>query len=159
MLLEYLPEFGSPDWPAYAPKILDQSRLKLPQDLRQHALSEAITILSDPQFSDLFAPDALAEVSITAPLDGEHIHGTIDRLIVTDRVVTAVDFKTNRAAPDSPNQTPVGLLRQLGAYAHALGQIYPDKTIRTEILWTSSPKRMQYPEDLIEAALRNRDAP
>lgn len=159
VLLEYLPEFGSPDWPAYAPKILDQSRLKLPQDLRQHAQSEAIAILSDPQFADLFAPDALAEVSITAPLDGEHIHGTIDRLIVTDHAVTAVDFKTNRAAPDSPDQTPVGLLRQLGAYAHALGQIYPDRAIRTEILWTSSPKRMQYPEDLIEAALRNRDAP
>ena len=98
-------------------------------------------------------------MSISADLGDERIHGTIDRLLVTGTTVTAVDFKSNRAVPETPEETPVGLLRQMGAYAHALAQIYPDKVIETEILWTAKGIRMQIPEDLAAKALGNRDAP
>ena len=159
ILLEHLPRLEQADWPSLAPRIIEQSRLKLPENLVIKARAEAITSLNNQQLKDLFAPDTLAEVSITADLGDDRIHGTIDRLIVTDDTVIAVDFKTNRATPNSPEETPAGLLRQLGAHAHALRQIHPTKAVRTEILWTAAQKRMHYPEDLIDAALRNRVAP
>ena len=51
--------------------------------------------------------------------------GRIDRLIVAADRVLAVDFKTNGVVPRPPRTTPEAILRQMGAYAAALGAIYP----------------------------------
>jgi ATP-dependent helicase/nuclease subunit A len=80
-------------------------------------------------------------------------------LIVTDEEVLAVDFKTNAVVPESPEQVPEGLLRQMAAYAHALAQIYENKTIRTALLWTKTAQIMPLPETLITEALGNVYAP
>lgn len=159
VLLEHFPKFPQADWPTVAKILIAQSQLSLPEGLSQTAIDEAISNLSHPDLAAIFAPNTLAEVSISADLGDERIHGTIDRLLVTGTTVTAVDFKSNRAVPETPEETPVGLLRQMGAYAHALAQIYPDKVIETEILWTAKGIRMQIPEDLAAKALGNRDAP
>ena len=93
---------------------------------------------------------------ITASLDalgGRRIHGVIDRLIVAPDHVLAVDFKTNAAVPDTPEGTPDGLLRQMGAYRAALAQIWPSTEIRTAILWTASATLMPLPHDLVTQAL------
>ena len=81
------------------------------------------------------------------------MYGTIDRLIVTPDTVTAIDYKSNRVIPATPAQTPEGLLRQLGAYAHGLRQIYPDHRIETAILWTRSATLMPLDSDIVSAAL------
>ena len=159
LLLEHLPKFSDAAWQEMAAKLIEHSRLKLPDGLMRTAIDEAILNLSNPGLAEVFAPHTLAEVSVTADLEGDRIHGTIDRLLVDGECVTAVDFKTNRAVPDGAVNTPAGLLRQMGAYAHALSQIYPEKVIRTEILWTAKGKRMQIPEDLALKALEERDAP
>lgn len=113
-------------------------------------------MLSRDHLRPLFAPEALAEVPISAHLDaltGRRIHGTIDRLIVTPEKITAVDFKTNAVVPDTPAAVPSGLLRQMGAYAHALQQIYPGRTIETALLWTRTATLMPLPHDLVTQAL------
>ena len=69
------------------------------------------------------------------------------------RVCLAVDFKSNRTIPDSATNCPEGLLRQMGAYAHALQAIYPDRTIETAILWTHAATLMLLPQDIVNAAL------
>lgn len=157
ILLEHLPTFPAEAWNETAWALLANARVSLPNALLEQAVSEAIVTLNNPTLADLFNPDTLAEVSITANLGDERIHGTIDRLIIGPESVTAIDFKTNRAVPNSPAETPHGLLRQMGAYAHALRQIYPDKRVQTEILWSAAGIRMQFPEDLVDAALQNRD--
>jgi len=40
-----------------------------------------------------------------------------------------------------------------GAYAEALGQIYPDRKIETALLWTRTARMMVLPHDLVTAAL------
>lgn len=122
-------------------------------------LAEALTVLAAPHLAPLFSPDTLAEVPITADLGRiGRIHGVIDRLIVTPDTVTAVDFKSNRTTPASAEAVPEGLLRQMGAYAAALAQLYPGRTIRTALVWTATATRMDLPHDLVTKAL-DRTAP
>ena len=147
LLLEHLPKSDPAIWPKMAAQILD-----LPQDEAAPLLEEAARVLKNPDLAGIFAPDALAEVSITAPMGDIRIHGTIDRLIVEDAQVLAVDFKTNATVPSSPDTVPEGILRQMAAYAEGLAQIFPSKDIRTAILWTRTTDLMVLPHDIVTAA-------
>ena len=112
--------------------------------------------------ADALLPGALAEVGVTATLEelgGQRIHGTIDRLIVSDDRVLAIDYKSNRIIPANPDAVPDGLLRQMGAYAAALAQIYPDRRNDTAILWTGGPVLMPLPHDIVRMALRRTTLP
>ncbi len=67
--------------------------------------------------------------------------------------VHAVDYKTNAILPAAPEDTPEGLLRQMGAYAAALAQVFPGRRIETAILWTARARLMPLPAALTAAAL------
>jgi len=148
LLLEHLPGQPNESWPQLAQNLL--------QDAADSAelLAEAQAVLNQPALAPVFAAEALAEVPLSADLDGVRIHGVIDRLIVSPDRVLAVDFKSNATVPTSPQQCPEGLLRQMGAYAHALAQIYPERAIETAILWTRTAQLMPLPHELVIAALR-----
>ena len=66
------------------------------------------------------------------------MNGVIDRLLVRDDDVWVVDFKTNANVPGTPSEVPLGLLRQLGAYATAVARLYPHHTVKPAILWTKT---------------------
>ncbi len=104
----------------------------------------------------VFGPDSLAEVEIAAPLPelgGARILGRIDRLVVEPDRILAIDFKSNRAVPGTPDAVPEGILRQMGAYGAALGLIWPGRRVETAILWTSAPRLMPLPAPVVVAAL------
>ncbi len=152
-LLEQLPLHPSADWPEAARRILGES---VAAGDAAALLSEARHILENDALKFLFSPDSLAEVDISATLselEGKRIHGAIDRLVLRPDSVLAVDFKTNATMPATAAETPEGLLRQMGAYAAALKQIFPDKRIETAILWTRNGQLMQLPAPLVHAAV------
>jgi ATP-dependent helicase/nuclease subunit A len=140
-------------WHLEHPAKTAQQDFGLSDTLRDEAKIEAQAVLNAPNLVHIFASDTLAEVPITAPLGTQRIHGTIDRLLVTDTKVIAIDFKTNRVIPSSTADCPIGLLRQMGAYASALRAIYPTHDIETGILWTSTQSLMVLPHDLVTDAL------
>ncbi|MGQ3487797.1 double-strand break repair helicase AddA [Roseovarius pacificus] len=155
-LLEFLPQIPQSDWPIAAARLLSTGPDTASADEHALLLAEVEKVLTKPSLAPLFTPHALTEVSVTATLDAlqdRRIHGTIDRLVVEPRRVLAVDFKTNAAVPDSPETCPEGLLRQMGAYAHALAQIYPERQIETALLWTRTASLMPLPHDLVTRAL------
>ena len=116
-------------------------------------LIEAAAVLSDPELAYLFDDTALEEVALTADLgDAGPFYGVIDRLIITDDSILAVDFKTNRVVPDTPDGVPEGLLRQMGAYHAMLARIYPGHKIQTAILWTATSQLMMLDTDQTAAA-------
>jgi ATP-dependent helicase/nuclease subunit A len=121
--------------------------------MREEAVSEARGVLESPELQWIFDQSALAEVSIHAEIAGKPLLGTIDRLIVRDDAIIAVDYKTNMAVPGSPDQCPEGLQRQMGAYAVALKQIYPDRAVETGILWTANRTYMTLPQNIVIEAL------
>ncbi|MCF7698637.1 double-strand break repair helicase AddA [Loktanella sp. M215] len=153
LLLEHLPALPAPDRRGVGARLIAATPEAdtVPTD---DLIDAALALIEAPHLATLYAPDTLAEVGITADLPGlGRMHGTIDRLIVAPDTVTAVDFKTNRNTPDVAEDVPDGLLRQMGAYAAALGQIYPDRQIRTAILWTRPAVLMDLPAALTTAAL------
>ena len=127
----------------------------MPEDDLTPLLDEAAACLTTPVLMPIFAPDALAEVTLTAPSPtlGRPLLGTIDRLLVTPDRVLAVDFKSNAVVPESVGAVPEGLLRQMGAYAEMLAAIYPDRQVETALLWTRAARLMPLPGDLVAAAL------
>jgi len=156
-LLEFLPTVPQSDWPETAGKLLSNGSDAAEGAELALLLAEADKVLTKPSLQSLFAPDALSEVPVSAYLDalqGRRIHGIIDRLLVAPDRVLAVDFKTNAAVPATADDVPVALLRQMGAYAHALALIYPDRTVETGLLWTRTATLTMLPHDLVTKALR-----
>ncbi|MEM6373091.1 MAG: double-strand break repair helicase AddA [Pseudomonadota bacterium] len=145
-LVHSLLETGGVDVASSTSSLLDDS-------LRNAARAEALAVLNSRDLAHLFAPDTLAEVSITAPFGDRRLHGTIDRLIITPDDIHIIDFKSNRTVPPTAADCPVGVLRQMAAYSVAIAQIYPDRVQRLSILWTRTGELMQLPHDMVMAAL------
>ncbi len=125
---------------------------------REALVSEVLIVLADARFAAVFAPGSQAEIDIAAEMatgDGDaSLSGRIDRLAVTDHEVLIVDYKTNRPAPPSLDKVPEAYVVQLALYARVLGRLYPERQIRTALLWTDIPALMPIPEERLEAAAR-----
>ncbi len=155
-LLEHLPAYPKAQWPEFAQALLAHGEDAASPEEAAAFLGEVAPILESPRLAHLFAADALAEVAVTCRLPAfpdRPLQGAIDRLIVTPDKVVVVDFKTNALVPDSVDDVPEGLLRQMGAYAAAMALIYPDRPIETAILWTRTADLMLLPHDMVMAAL------
>ena len=79
------------------------------------------------------------------------ISGTVDRLCIGPDRVQVVDFKTGRIAPLSVEEVPAAHVRQMAAYAAALQVIFPDRRIEAALLYTSAPRLITLPHDLLAA--------
>jgi ATP-dependent helicase/nuclease subunit A len=122
-------------------------------------LAEARAVIRCPEMAVVFGPDALAEVGIAGEIGGRGFLGSIDRLMVEDDRVLAIDYKSNQVIPGSAEAVPEGILRQMGAYAALLAPLYPGRRIETAILWTKGPVLMPLPGALIMAALHRAGFP
>jgi ATP-dependent helicase/nuclease subunit A len=153
LLLERLPKVPREDWATHAEGLVGDPALAPP------LLAEAQRVLDDPSLAALFAPDTLAEVGISGDWNGFRLAGSIDRLVIWPDRVLVIDYKSNALVPSIPAEVPDGILRQLGAYAHVLGQVYPDRRIETAILWTRQPQLMSIHPDIVRAALARTTIP
>ena len=87
------------------------------------------------KFSELFSDNSLAEVPVIGRVEGQPISGQIDRLVITEKEVLIVDFKTSRFIPE---KIPENYHKQLMAYRDLIKNIFPDKIIKTYLLWTEN---------------------
>ena len=147
LLLEHLPLIPAEDRMRLGLRLIERDDPAL--------VADAIALLDRSDLAHLWGADALTEVAVTADIpDLGRFHGAIDRLLITPDDVLAIDYKTNAIVPNTPAQTPEGLLRQMAIYDAALRQIYPDRTVRTAILWTRTGALMELPAELLHEALR-----
>ena len=112
---------------------------------------DACRVISDPRFAAIFSAEALAEAPIAAVVDGEVVAGTVDRLLVTEDRILVVDFKTGRRAPAALDAAPRHHIRQMAAYAAALGVIFPGRAIEAALLYTAGPILIAVPAALLDA--------
>jgi ATP-dependent helicase/nuclease subunit A len=148
-LLERLPDLPPGLREEQARAWLARNARDLAQAEREDLLGRALAVLAAPGWAELFSPAALAEVPLAATVGGQVIAGTADRLLVErDRVLVA-DFKTARRPPASLAEVPVPTLRQMAAYAAALGAIYPDRRIEAVLLYTQTPLLIALPPELL----------
>jgi len=155
-LLEYLPDTDRAHRTDLARRLVAEDPDAAGLDA-EALLSDADRILGAEGLAPIFAPGTLAEVDLTAwiPELGRRVHGSVDRLIFGADTVTAIDYKSNRLVPERPEDVPEGLLRQMGAYHALMREIWPDKTPRVALLWTSTATLMPLdPARVTEALAR-----
>ncbi|WP_374405823.1 double-strand break repair helicase AddA [Pelagerythrobacter sp.] len=150
-LLERLPDVAPQARGEIAGAWLERQGQGLSPEARGEVLSSSLAVLADPSFAHVFAPGALAEVPLAAIVDGQVVAGTADRLLVEPERVTVVDFKTARRPPQSLDQMPRSTLRQMAAYAAALAEIYPGRTIEAAVLYTQAPRLIAIPAEVLAA--------
>ena len=99
-----------------------------------------IELVADPAFAALFAPDALVEAPISAVVGDRVITGQIDRLLVGEREVIALDYKSGRAPPENESTVPEAYRVQMESYRAALAAVFPDRRITCGLLFVDVPR-------------------
>ncbi|MEM8694575.1 MAG: double-strand break repair helicase AddA [Pseudomonadota bacterium] len=106
---------------------------------RETLVEDALAIIENPTFADIFSTDSMAEVPVAAVVGETVVSGTVDRLYIGETVVRVIDFKTGRYAPETTEKIPEAHMRQMAAYAAALSVIFPGRTIEAGLLYSSGP--------------------
>ncbi|WP_242137201.1 double-strand break repair helicase AddA [Sphingomonas sp. TREG-RG-20F-R18-01] len=139
-LFERLPPVAPSDRAAAADRWLERSGAVADPATRAAIAAPVLAVLGDPRLAEAFGERALAEAPIAAVLpDGFVVSGTVDRLLVDADRIRIIDFKTGRSVPATEDAIPTYHLRQMAAYAAALGVIFPGRTIEAALLYTSGP--------------------
>ena len=142
-LLERLPSVDPARRAAAADRWLDGSAGLVDSAARREIVDQVCGIIADDRFSTLFGEGSLGEAPLAATLgDGRVIAGTVDRLLVEDKRVSVIDFKTGRV-PATDNDVPGAHQAQMRAYADALRIIFPGRHIRAALLYTAGPKLIE----------------
>jgi ATP-dependent helicase/nuclease subunit A len=129
----------------------------LPESERKELLDATIDILNTPDFAEMLGPDSRAEVAITVETRGADgrpvlVSGQIDRLLIREKDVLILDYKSGAKIPARPEWIAHGFVAQLAAYRAALKRMFPDKTVRAALLWTEGPLLMDVPAPVLDAA-------
>ena len=137
-LLEHLPALSPAERPDAARRLLRSTSLD--EGEREALAGAMIALVADPAFAALFAADALAEAPISAVVGDRVISGQIDRLLVREREVIALDYKTGRAPPEGESAVPEAYRAQMESYRTALAAVFPDRKITCGLLFVDAPR-------------------
>lgn len=118
---------------------------------RAAMVDEVLAVLGDPAHAALFGPGSLAEVPLSAVVDGVVVAGIVDRLLVTGDAVTVIDYKTGRHVPDGAADVAPAYLRQMAAYRDALRVIFPGRRVEAALLYTAAPRLVRLGDALLDA--------
>ncbi len=155
-LLELLPSVAPDNRRAAADRLLAHHGGAFGDQDRRTLREEAMRVLEDPQFAEIFAPGSLAEVAIGGRPKGARaellLSGQIDRLAILGDRILIVDYKTNRPPPARVEDAPAAYLAQMAAYRGLLQEIYPGRKIEAALLWTFDARLMALPDALLDRA-------
>ena len=139
-LLQFLPNINKDRQLQTIKDFLAQKATEFNEIEVEKICCEIAFLLNNKEFGKVFGANSKAEVPIMGEIDGKIISGQIDRLIIDDNQVIIVDYKTNKNVPD---KVPSVYVSQLRAYKKLIQKIYPQKEIKTYILWTNTANMME----------------
>lgn len=146
LLIHKILQFLPPDNSDKA-RIIDEYMNKNAADLsdsdKEQIKNEILNLVTKKEYAPIFGADSRAEVPVFGEDGGKIISAQIDRLVVQNDKVIIVDFKTNRPAKKTLEETPDTYKRQLNTYKSLIGKIYPDRSVETYILWTNEARLMR----------------
>lgn len=149
-LLEVLPGVAPARREEAARALLEKPAYDLSEGDINSLTGEVIAVLDEPAFSPLFADGSLAEVPVVGTIGTVTVSGQVDRLVVTEDSVMIVDYKSNRVVPKTARDAPEAYLRQMAAYRAILSRIYPEKTVKSALLWTSAARLMPLDDAVLD---------
>ena len=84
--------------------------------------------------------EVLKEVPVSYINNGQVYYRIIDHLIIEKNTAWIIDYKTASDVDiDTMHEHAMQYLNQIDAYRNAVRKLYPNKTIRASILFTSIP--------------------
>jgi ATP-dependent helicase/nuclease subunit A len=148
-LLQFLPDLPASARAAAA--LRDLAAQGFSPERAEKRAADALRVLDDPRLAPLFGPDSVAEARIAARLDKPgggfvNIAGAIDRLAETPDGVWLADYKTGAAQAETH-------VWQLALYRAAVALLYPGKSVRCFLIFTSGPLVEEIPGVKLDAAL------
>ncbi|MGH7095570.1 MAG: PD-(D/E)XK nuclease family protein, partial [Stellaceae bacterium] len=149
-LLQSLPEIPAAGREEAARRFLALPVHAVGADEQAEICREVLAVLGEPEFAELWGPQAQAEVPVVGLLGGQALSGQIDRIVVGDDRVLIVDYKSVRPPPDIADSVAPAYLRQLAIYRAALRLIYPGRAVDCALLWTAGPRLMPVPATLLD---------
>ncbi len=157
-LLQVLPNLPSETWHENADNYLKNRLPKSSSDARNDMIQSVINVMTDAKFAPIFSSDSAVEFSIMGSLmikDEERIvSGRIDRLVVQDDRLLIVDYKTNYISPSGISDISPSYIAQLAIYRAVLQPLYLNKKIEAGLLYTRTPKIIEVPADMLDAAMQ-----
>ncbi len=133
-LLQYLPTLPPEKWDIMIER-LNMHNIPVPSNLK--------TLLTQSEFQILFGKNTLSEVPVVGIYNNITVSGQIDKLVVLDKEVWIVDYKTNRNVPKIASEVPLSYKKQLNAYKGLIKSVFSDKIVRTFLLWTENLNLME----------------
>ena len=120
-----------------AMQVKDIDKLKLDKLAQYIGANEDVTqevwkVIDNPELKEIFTDYTLTETSIY----GDAISGQIDLMLVKDKEIIIIDYKSGKI----PYTIPDSYSTQLKHYKNSMLKIYPDKEIKTYILWTEQAR-------------------
>ncbi len=157
-LLQSLPDIASERRGDAALNYLARNAADWSDNERDALAGQVLTLIGDKRFAPVFATGSRAEVAIAGRLERPGkppalVSGQIDRLVVTAHEILIVDFKTNQAPPAAAAEAPLAYIRQLALYRAVLEKLYPQRPVRTALLWTETPELMEVSAPALDAEL------
>lgn len=110
-------------------------------------VADILAILQSDLLQTFCEGQAIAEMEISCQ-DGTLQR--LDRVVVTDKVVKILDYKTSIAFPAKVELTPPVILAQLFDYSNTMQQIYPNHRIECYLLWTGGPLLHYVPKEMLK---------
>lgn len=150
-LLEILPDISEERWSSTIENYLSSNVKDIPEKERKDLQMKILEVLRHKDFSSIFGKGSRAEVPIVGVVGKYAVSGKIDRLLITDKEVMIVDYKSNRNPPESVEHIPVVYLKQLSLYRELIRKIYPQHNVKTSLLWTEKPVLMSIDNDIIDS--------
>ncbi|MEE8173186.1 MAG: double-strand break repair helicase AddA, partial [Alphaproteobacteria bacterium] len=148
-LLELLPETAPEARTDAARRFLARPAHGLAAQAQADIEAEVIAVLAAAEA--LFGPNSQAEVPLAAVIGKHVISGQVDRLLVEDKRVLVVDYKSGRAAPQDDSAIPQAYLAQMADYRAVLRAIFPGRDIRCALLFTDGPALVWLRDALLDA--------
>ena len=157
-LLQSLPEVAAERRRDAARNFLARNAPDWDDGERERLVGQVLALIGEARFAALFGAGSRAEVPIVGRLERPGgrdalVSGQIDRLLVTGSEVLIVDFKSDHAPPGSAAEVPSAYVRQLALYRVVLQKLYPERPVRTALLWTETPELMEISAPALAAEL------
>ena len=112
---------------------------ELKENYVESAIAETLSVMRAKENKRFFSREARFEITIMGALEGiGKINGKIDCLLINDKEIEIVDFKTDRNPPKSVSEVSAAYIMQLGIYSSLIQRSFPDLPIFSYILWTKS---------------------
>jgi ATP-dependent helicase/nuclease subunit A len=149
-ILEILPQLPSAKWEKALAHYLSRPALAMPSEAQASLAAEILAVLRHPEFAAIFGPGSRAEVPVVGQAGKKILSGQMDRMLVTDKEVLIIDYKTNRPPPQQAQDVHVIYLKQMAAYKSVIQNIYPQHAIKCALLWTDGPVLMPLSANLLD---------